>query len=256
MLERNELSDILLMDNLADRTQRKKRLLLIVASLLILFVLILAIVKTLNKPSGLNPVVGDDLLPIVTQQNGTTDETTSLSQNEMPTLSQIEEIKNESDEIKEPDSVVPNVTVPSVSTPNITTPNVTTPVVVVPEVVKQNQTAPKPEQTAPKPTQTTPATTPKVATQTTPKVTQTTPSQTVSKGKYYIQVGAFAETPSKDFMRKIEQKNYNFVQEEVVSNSRKITKVFIGPYNSEEEARNVLLKVREDIVKDAFLLKK
>lgn len=210
MEERNELSDILLVDNeMGNKPQKRKKLLIIIALLVLLFVFVLIIMKAINRPNGPVSVVDDDLLPVVTNIDKTAnmiDETTETEINStLPTLSEIEEV-NEANDSND---------VAIVNEPSITTP-----------------VGSKPKQS-------------------------TTKIASVSKGKYYIQIGSFSKgAPSKDFLQKVEQKNYNLSQEEAISNSKKIIKVFIGPYNTEKEARDVLPKIKQDIAKDAFLLKK
>lgn len=141
------------------------------------------------------------------------------------------ETPNEYGEPQTPLEVMPTLSnIEEIEETNVAAPVITTPIITNQE---------------PKPT----------ATQTT-EATKTASSGTVIKGKYYIQVGSFAKTPSKDFLKKIEQKNYSSAKEEIVINSRKTTKLFIGPYNTEKEARDILPKIKQDIVKDAFLLKK
>jgi cell division septation protein DedD len=81
------------------------------------------------------------------------------------------------------------------------------------------------------------------------KVTQT-PKQTVTEGTYYVQVGAYKTQPNKTFLDIIKKSGYSYETRKV--NDR--TKLLIGPYKNREEASNALIRIKDRINKNAFLV--
>ncbi len=80
--------------------------------------------------------------------------------------------------------------------------------------------------------------------------------QNASKGKHYIQVGSFAQyKPNKNFLNKITNGGNSYTFHEVFINGKKLNKVLIGPFNSKDEAKKALPKVRKNIIKGAFIVK-
>jgi DedD protein len=91
-----------------------------------------------------------------------------------------------------------------------------------------------------------------------PKVNK---SKEVSKIKYYIQVAALMKykKPNKKFLNLIKKEgfNYTFYRTYIVKNNQKIpiTKILIGPFDSEAVARAKLKIVKEKITQNAFIFK-
>ncbi len=86
------------------------------------------------------------------------------------------------------------------------------------------------------------------------------PKQTHQKaapsGRYYVQVGSFTRyEPNKKFLASIKNNGYDYRYHKTSVNGRTITKVLVGPFRTEKEARNALRNIRKRIVKDAFLTK-
>jgi cell division septation protein DedD len=81
------------------------------------------------------------------------------------------------------------------------------------------------------------------------KVTQT-PKQTATEGTYYIQVGAYKAQPNKTFLDIIKKSGYSYETKKV--NDR--TKLLIGPYKNREEASSALIRIKDRINKNAFLV--
>jgi len=101
----------------------------------------------------------------------------------------------------------------------------------------------------------------KIKKETTKIVKKTTP-KTVAKSTsttgitYYIQVGSFSKyAPNKKFLDSIHQNGYKHKYHKVTTNSKTITKVLVGPFSSEAEARKALRTVRSNIEAGAFLTK-
>ncbi len=85
---------------------------------------------------------------------------------------------------------------------------------------------------------------------------KTTPKKSVAKGEYYIQVGSFSKyKPNKKFLTSIKKAGYNYTFHKATVHGRSVTKVLVGPFRSEREARNALSKIRKRIEKGAFLTK-
>ncbi|UFH59715.1 SPOR domain-containing protein [Sulfurovum mangrovi] len=75
-----------------------------------------------------------------------------------------------------------------------------------------------------------------------------------SRGNYYIQVGAFSQTPNKRFLAKITRNGFTYT---ITKRSpRGLKKLLIGPYSNQKSAERALIKVQKLINKRAFLLKK
>ncbi|MDR1284923.1 MAG: SPOR domain-containing protein [Campylobacteraceae bacterium] len=79
-------------------------------------------------------------------------------------------------------------------------------------------------------------------------------SNTVKSG-HYIQVGSFSNPPNKSFLDNIVKKDYEYHLYKTAVKSKQVTIVLIGPYSSENSARNALLDVKAFIAKDAFYKK-
>ncbi len=76
------------------------------------------------------------------------------------------------------------------------------------------------------------------------------------KGIHYIQVGSFSRyKPNKKFLSSIEKAGFNYRFYKTNVHGRTYTKVLVGPFRSEKEARKALRIVRKKIVKGAFLTK-
>ena len=87
-----------------------------------------------------------------------------------------------------------------------------------------------------------------------PKVTPVATKKVVpTSGKnYYVQVGSFSKyKPNKKFLSSIEDRGYTYRFFKVNS----LTKVLVGPFTSEQEARGALRNIRTNIEAGAFLTK-
>ncbi len=85
---------------------------------------------------------------------------------------------------------------------------------------------------------------------------KTTPKKSTLKGHYYVQVGSFSKyKPNKKFLASIKKEGYSYTFHKATVHGRSVTKVLVGPFRSEREARNALSKIRKRIEKGAFLTK-
>jgi len=75
-----------------------------------------------------------------------------------------------------------------------------------------------------------------------------------TKGNYYVQVGSFGKySPDKKFLKKITDSGYTYRFHEVTVKGRKVTKVLVGPYATDKDARKDLKGIRSKIETGAFL---
>ena len=84
------------------------------------------------------------------------------------------------------------------------------------------------------------------------KVSQisTTSVSSLANEKFYVQAGAFSQSPTKKYLQSIEKLDVLYK----VKFSQK-HKVLVGPYAREKDARSVLEKIRKHLNKDAFITK-
>lgn len=79
---------------------------------------------------------------------------------------------------------------------------------------------------------------------------------TASPSGHYIQVGSFSKIePNKKFLDSITNLGYKYKFHPVTINSKVISKVLVGPFDSEAEARKALKNVRASVEAGAFLTK-
>ncbi len=78
--------------------------------------------------------------------------------------------------------------------------------------------------------------------------------KSTSSQTYYIQVGSFTKTPSKQFLGVIKNSGFNYKITPKAANGTK--KLLIGPYKNRASASSALVKVKDRINKNAFVVKK
>lgn len=97
-----------------------------------------------------------------------------------------------------------------------------------------------------------------IAKKTAPKkvITKKTSPKTALTGDYYIQVGSFSKyEPNKKFLDSITKQGYKYKYHKVANNSKTMTKVLVGPFETEKDARKAIISVRTFIEAGAFLIK-
>lgn len=73
---------------------------------------------------------------------------------------------------------------------------------------------------------------------------------------HFIQVGYFEnEASAKALREKVNSLGFSSTTREVVKNDKNVTKVWVGPFESKEDALKALPKIREQIKSDAFVVK-
>lgn len=233
MEEKNELNDIIL--NRHTGNSGVKKVMLAVASLAILLIIVVIIMSSLNSGGTANlpqpiepprniqaqaPVDEDPLFePMVIDEAPSQEDSLDNVAKKIKEQSQKEEneFSYEQDEIfiEEPTEVV------------------------VPAKYE------KPVQQAPKAVVKKPVV--KAPVKKTVKRTTTTPA---IKGNYYIQVGSFGRyAPDEKFLKKITENGYTYKLHKVNT----MTKVLVGPYETDKAARKDLGAVRSKIEPGAFL---
>jgi len=235
MESRNELSDIVL-EKGGSKTVKLKRILIVAAFLILIFLVALASMKMLNKepnketsklilPPEPNaqevPITKDDQLfkqvPII-EENPKKESFEDM----IKTLKEKEALKQETakageqalkeggDELKTPSKV---------------------------EAPKSLDVKPKEKEVAK------------------PKTVPTPPKQApaTANAGIYIQVGAVATTPEQRVLNDIKSKGFEYRLYQTVINGNNVTKILIGPYAKSEDAQTAMVSVRASINKNAFI---
>jgi len=235
MENRSELSDIVL-EKGDSKTLKLKRVLILVAFLILVFLVALASMKMMNKEGGKEtsklilppepttqevPVAKDDQLfkqvPII-EENPKKESFEEM----IKTLKEKEVQKQEEAKNKE-------TTQPSAPSKAETTKPVET---------KVKEDAPKKEVIKPKE----------------PVVTHVAPSASTSADAgIYIQVGAVATNPEQRVLNDIKSKGFEYKLYKTVVNGNNVTKILIGPYAKSEDAQSALVSIKESLNKNAFI---
>ena len=234
MENRNELSDIVL-EKGDNKTLKLKRILILVAFLILVFLVALASMKMMNKepsketsklilppePSAQEaPVTKDDQLfkqvPII-EENPKKESFEEM----IKTLKEKEAQKQEEAKVKE-------------SATQTTAP-------IKNETPKVTETKPKEENVKKEVAK--------------PKEAPAPVSQqsTSADAGIYIQVGAVATTPEQKVLNDIKSKGFEYRLYKTVVNGNNVTKILIGPYVKSEDAQNALVSVRASLNKNAFI---
>lgn len=246
MENRNELSDIVL-EKGDNKTVKMKRILILVAFLILVFLVALASMKVANKDQG-KDTSKLILPPEPTQETQIPKDDQLFKQvpiiEENPKKESFEDmIKTLKDKEaqKQEDAKGSDVKTKETTT---TTPTATTPVKeTAPAKVKE-----EPKKEAAKPQQMLRST--EVAPSTTPSTSSG--SGTVAPG-IYVQVGAVATAPDAKQLSDIKSKGFDCKTYATVVNGNKVVKLLIGPYATSAEAENALSLIRSSVNKNAFI---
>jgi len=254
--------DDLIIDDIAPNNSKAKSLLTIVALLIIVFIVAIIFTSVLLEDPKSDPLLLEEndtemISPELTLQHipKTKKEKTEPKLNEI-----IEKELNEP--IQHPKAPKVKETVPpkkeetkkpeKIEAPKIVPENDKTKSV---EITKEFEQTPKvpeakavPEKIdAPKTVVLTP----------TPKNTDThknTTTPSASDIQYYIQVGSYRQTPSKRFLSVIKNNGFSYKITAPAANG--IKKLLIGPYRDRNSVNTALIRVRDLINKNAFVVKK
>lgn len=268
MEEKNELNDIIL--NKSGSGSNSKKLLLAIATLTLVLIIVLVIMNSLKsesdeqrpqavlppEPSAPTEVIDDPLfepVEVIEEGNNSTATTEDLGQ-----IAQ--KIKQESfdnapvqETVIQPAAAVqpkPVTVAPAVAkvepkpAPKPVQSTVNTPTIKTAVPVKTATAKPVSKPIA-APVQKTPAPTP------VPAAAETAPKAAVTTGVYYIQVGSFAQEPSKTLFDRLNASGLKYT----TVPSGTATKVLVGPFQGEKAARDVLGTVRKNIEAGAYIVK-
>ncbi len=245
MENRNELSDIVL-EKGDNKTVKMKRILILVAFLILVFLVALASMKVANKDQG-KDTSKLILPPEPTQETQIPKDDKLFKQvpiiEENPKKESFEDmIKTLKDKEAQKQEDAKGSDVKTKET--TTTPTATTPVKeTAPAKVKE-----EPKKEAAKPQQMLRST--EVAPSTTPSTSSG--SGTVAPG-IYVQVGAVATAPDAKQLSDIKSKGFDCKTYATVVNGNKVVKLLIGPYATSAKAENALSLIRSSVNKNAFI---
>jgi DedD protein len=263
--------DDLIIDNIEPKNSKTKSFLTIVALLII--VLIVAIILTkiiLKDPNEGNISVDDNIemiSPELTLQNITKKKEVEVK--EKTKLSSIIEkelnkpvkapknkevikvrqpVKAEKEKLNIPKTEVSQIEKPKIKKPKLETiqikkpkPETETGSVKITKEFDQSHTEKKHKT----------AITPKVK-PTPAKKTKVETITSASKPIYYIQVGSFSQQPSKRLLSAVKNNGFKYR----IKNAGKMKKVQIGPFVNRAAADTALVRIRDRIKKDSFVVKK
>ena len=223
MEEKNELNDIIL--NRGSSTAGNKKIILAVATLGVVLIIVVMLMNTLtstgtdNLPQAILPP-GPQTKQIKAIADEPLFEEVNVIQEDQQNSDSLDQIAKKLKEESKKENAKPTEEVVSVETPK--------------EEVVEKETV----KVVPK------------------KVTKTTSGGKTTTSGYYIQVGSFAKyKPNKKFLNSITKLGYTYKFHKVTSVSVTLNKVLVGPFNSENEAREALITIRSSIEAGAFLIK-
>jgi len=249
MENRNELSDIVL-EKGDNKTVKMKRILILVAFLILVFLVALASMKVANKDQG-KDASKLILPPEPTQETQIPKDDQLFKQvpiiEENPKKESFEDmIKTLKDkEAQKQEDAKGTDVKPKESA---TTPITSTPIKeAVPAKTKEVAPA-KVKEAAPVKAQ------PLLrSTEVTPSETHATTSGGNATPGIYVQVGAVATAPDAKQLNDIKSKGFDCKQYTTEVNGNKVTKLLVGPYATSAEAENALSLVRSSVNKNAFI---
>lgn len=235
-LHTNELDDIVL--EKIEKKDRMKRYLLIGASLALIFIIVIGIVKMVSDSSATPQESLIDTNEIITQSE------TSPKSDEFQEVPIVSEPETKDEEVQQVINEVIN------QEKNLAQQEKTEPI--------QQKTTSKPQPTKPTAaTKAKPITKKEAKPANEKKVTKKpAPAPIAKKGSYYIQVGAFLKyAPDKKFLASIKKAGFSYIIKEFNINGKKVRRVYVGPFTSRKEASRYLPKIRAKISKNAFITK-
>lgn len=232
MEDKNELSDIIL-EKESNKTLKIKRILIIAALLILIFLVAIIVMKVTNAPTTPQNQNSKLVLPPepIAKQNTQTQDDALFKQ--VPIQ---EEAKAESFE-----DMVKNLKEKEIKKQEETTAKT-----VVKEVAKVEKVVQEVAQ------EKAPIKAPQIDKKVAP--TEKKLDAALASTGIYIQVGATSKlSPDKKFLANIESRKYSYKLLPIDINGQKVTKILIGPYANTSDAKDVLADVKSNINKDAFI---
>jgi DedD protein len=225
MEDKNELSDIVLEKD-TGKILKAKRVLIIISTLIILFLIVLLSMKLFNNPAKKetqNIVLPPE--PTVNVQNSKKDE---------ELFKQVPIIEENSTKKDNFENIVKNLKEKESKI----------------QENKTEQTQSKTEATVQKASK---VVAEKKDVKTQPKPKKSSKKLIANRG-IYIQVGATSKhQPNKKFLKKISAKKLEYRLLPIKINGKKITKILIGPFKNRSTAKKNLPTIRENFNKNAFI---
>lgn len=247
MENRNELSDIVL-EKGDSKTLKMKRILILVAFLILVFLVALASMKLMHKdqtkdtsklilppePSQETQIPKDDQLfkqvPIIEENTAKKESFEDM----IKTLKEKEAQKQEDAKVAD--------TKAKETTTNV---QESAPVTATSQPTVKPKEEPKKETVAKS-----------TAKPTAPAAPTTATAQSGSHAAepgIYVQVGAVATAPEQRVLSDIKSKGFDYRLYSTVVNGNHVTKILIGPYAKSADAENALVLIRSSINKNAFI---
>jgi DedD protein len=229
MEEKNELSDIILEKN-SNKSMRAKRILIIVALLIVLFLIVLVVMKVVNKPTERNNNTKLILPP------NTTEKVVEYGNKDDELFKQIP-ITQDEDKKESFEKMVKSLKAKEMKKQEIVQPKAK-------KVISAQKVQKNLEKVATK----------KIEKAIPIKIKTTKVDGTVAIKGVYIQVGATSRlTPDKKFLAKLAAENHEYRLLPIDIKGTKVTKILIGPYKTNTEAKAKLADIKTNINKDAFI---
>lgn len=237
MENRNELSDIVL-EKGDNKTLKVKRILILVAFLILVFLVALASMKMLNKDQS-KDASKLILPPEPTSQDAQIPKDDQLFK-QVPIIEENPKKENFEDMIKtlkekemqkQEETKTKDVTPPPAPITKAETPKVTEHKEVIPSPAKKEVVKAKEAQ---------------------PTASASTQSSSAESG-IYIQIGAVTTAPEQRVLSDVKSKGFEYRLYQTVVNGTQVTKILIGPYQKSADAESALVSVRSSINKNAFI---
>jgi len=70
---------------------------------------------------------------------------------------------------------------------------------------------------------------------------------------FYIKIGSFFSTPNSAYLSKVTQNGFNYIIKDYMQDGKMIKRLYIGAYNTEDEAIQELSRVRATINRNAYI---
>lgn len=226
MDDKRELNDIL-MGGDDNRSNQSKKIVFLIIGIIVLIVAIIAIIISMlnsnNKPETLVLNKGQENTDISIPQNPSMINNVPINESEEDKFEKIvEEIKSQyqqnSTSVEKSQEVLPKATIP------------------VKKAEKKQQAIPTiKQQKAPQQV----------------RVVNRSNNGDIATSGYYLQVGAFSKAPNKEFIDKINVYSYRI--QEILINSKVITRYLIGPYKNRADAQKDYENISRDIATPIYL---
>lgn len=223
MDNKRELNDILISGD-ENKVRDSKKLVLLIIAIVVLLIIMAIIVMLMSQNNDETIVLPSQAVDTNIPNDGFSNVPVDTGAQEERFEEIVKEIKNRQNAIEPTTPQAPQIQAPQAQAPK--------------------PAAPKPQAQAPKP-----------AIKATPKPSLSVQNRLnngdIAENGYYLQVGAFSRTPSREFLNNIDKYSYRI--QEVMVNSNIITRYLVGPYPSKAAAEKDFASVAQNIAKPVHL---